>query len=189
MTDLSDPRTLLTLYVAINVGLLLPMALLIKRDFNRLGRASWPLAIWSGAMMHGHALATFAVAWFDRGSAYSTSAVTFVAGLLTALAGGVVIYLGRKAYGDRARVYGLRQDELIEHGIYRHSRNPQYFGYWLMFIGAAIAFGSGLALLFAALFAAIIHVYIRWVEEPHLTRRFGVAYAAYCQRVSRYYPF
>ncbi len=186
MTDPFEAKTLLTLAIIVNAILLIPMALLIKRDFASIGRASWPLAIWSGAMMHGHALATFAVAWFDRGSIVDVTAFSLASGGAIGLTGALVIYLGRKAYGDRARVYGLREDELIEHGIYKRSRNPQYLGYWLMFIGAAIGLGSGLALLFAALFAVIIHTYVRWVEEPHLTRHFGDAYAAYCQRVSRY---
>lgn len=52
-----------------------------------------------------------------------------------------------------------------------------------MFLGAALAGGSGLALVFAGL----IHLHIRQVEEPHLTRIFGQADTHYCQRVGRYF--
>ena len=95
----------------------------------------------------------------------------------------------RHTYGDQARVYGLKENELIEHGIYRRSRNPQYLGYWLMFVGAATASGSLLAFLFAVAFALLVHGYITIVEEPHLKRHFGADYTQYCRRVGRYFHF
>ena len=179
-------NALVTIMIA-NAVLTLPMALLVKRDFARLGRVSWPVAIWTGLAMHGHALATFAIAWLDRGSGYGPTLWSlFPGGTITAL-GAHVIYLGRKAYGDKARVYGLKENELLEHGIYRRSRNPQYLGYWLMFVGAAIASGSLLAFGFAFIFALLVHGYITIVEEPHLKRHFGADYTIYCQRVARYF--
>lgn len=108
-----------------------------------------------------------------------------VGGVLTFL-GGYIIYLGRKAYVSVACVYGLKEDELIERGIYRYSRNPQYFGYWVMFLGASIAAGSGWALLLAVLFAVVMHPYIRLVDESHLRRQFGADYISYCSRAARY---
>lgn len=181
-------NTLTTLMIA-NAILTLPMALLVKWDFARLGRVSWPLAIWTGLAMHGHALATFGIAWLDRSSAYQPSLWSLLPGGVIAVLGAYVIYLGRKAYGDQARVYGLKENELIEHGIYRRSRNPQYLGYWLMFVGAATASGSLLAFLFAVAFALLVHGYITIVEEPHLKRHFGADYTQYCRRVGRYFHF
>ena len=55
-----------------------------------------------------------------------------------------------------------------------------------MFLGAAIAAGSGLAMLSALAFVAIIHVFITWVEEPHMRRTFGDAFSQYAQKVRRY---
>lgn len=187
MFEILDLRnTLITMMVA-NAILTLPMALLVKRDFARLGRVSWSVAIWTGLAMHGHALATFAMAWLDRGSAYGATLWSLLPGGAITVLGACVIYLGRKAYGVQARVYGLKENELIEHGIYRRSRNPQYLGYWLMFVGAAIASGSLLAFGFAFIFALLVHGYITIVEEPHLKRHFGADYTLYCQRVARYF--
>ena len=187
MFEILDLRnTLITMMVA-NAILTLPMALLVKRDFARLGRVSWSVAIWTGLAMHGHALATFAMAWLDRGSAYGATLWSLLPGGAITVLGACVIYLGRKAYGDQARVYGLKENELIEHGIYRRSRNPQYLGYWLMFVGAATASGSLLAFGFAFIFALLVHGYISIVEEPHLKRHFGADYTLYCQRVARYF--
>ncbi len=177
----------LLIYVAVNAVLSIFMARFVIRDFQRIRRVSVPVAIWTGVAMHGHALATFAMAWIDRGSLYALSYWTAAGGGLVLVIGAYIIFLGRSAYGDRARVYGLKEDELIDRGVYRWSRNPQYFGYWLMFVGAGLASGSWLTLAFAAAFAVFIDVYIRVVEEPHLKRVFGEAYSAYRQRVSRYW--
>ena len=189
MFETLDLRNGLTAIMIANAVLALPMAVLVKRDFARLGRVSWPMAIWTGLAMHGHALAAFAVAWLDRGSAYGATLWSFVPGGAIIVLGAYVIYLGRKAYGDQARVYGLKENELIETGIYRRSRNPQYLGYWLMFVGASIASGSLLAFIFAVVFALLGHGYIKIVEEPHLKRHFGADYTQYCRRVGRYFHF
>ncbi len=182
-------KTGLSLLMLANALLALPMAMLVRRDFKRLGRVSGLVAIWTGIAMHGHAIATLMIAWIDRGSLYGLSAWSLAPGIALILLGGFVIYLGRKAYGDRSRVYGLKEDELIEQGIYRRSRNPQYLGYGTMFLGAAIASGSALAFGFAAVFAALIHVYITSIEEPHLRRIFGADYRQYTARVGRYFRF
>jgi len=187
MPDTLSISQVLVLIALANAALVLPMAILVKRDFARIGHVSWPVAIWTGIAMHGHALIAFSVAWFDRGSLFPLATWTILSGLGLTLAGAYVIYLGRKAYASVARVYGLKEDKLIERGIYRLSRNPQYFGYWLMFVGAALAAGSFWALVLAGLFAVFMHPYIRFVEEPHLRRHFGEEYKQYCGRVSRYF--
>ena len=179
-------KSFLLAAIVVNAVAALPMAVLIRRDFRRIGRVSMIMAIWSGIAMHGHALATFAMAWLDQGSFFEPSVWTVTPGLLLLVAGGVIIYLGRAAYASFRRVYGLKEDTLIEHGIYKRSRNPQYTGYALMFFGSALAGGSSLALGFSVLFLALIHGYITFVEEPHLKRTFGPSYDAYCSRVARY---
>ena len=164
----------------------IPFMIAARRDFARLGRWSLPVAIVSGVLMHGLALSILGLAFSDRGSLYPWSPVSLAAGLILTCAGGWMIYLGRRPYGSQARVYGLREDELIEQGIYRRSRNPQYVGYFGLMLGSALAAGSALSLAGAFVFALFIHVFITWVEEPHLRRGFGETYGAYCGRVRRY---
>jgi protein-S-isoprenylcysteine O-methyltransferase Ste14 len=172
---------------ALNLAVSIPMALAVKRDFTSLGRVSFPVAIWTGAAMHGHALVTFLLAWHDRGSLPFGPSWTIIGGWLLIVAGAAIIVAGRAAYASVKRVYGMKEDKLIEHGVYRWSRNPQYFGYWIMFIGAAIAGASVWTLVLAILFAVFVHLYIVLVEEPHLSIIFPDAYRAYCDRVSRYW--
>ena len=178
--------TLLILYVLGNGLMSLLFMRVTQTEFRRRGHWSKPVAVWSGAIMHGHALATWALAWLDRGSLYEPGLASMTAGLGLFAAGAVVIGLGRRAYGSQERVYGLLEDTLIERGIYRVTRNPQYVGYAGMFLGAAMAAGSGYALASSLLFAVFVHGFITRVEEPHLKRVFGEPYLAYCGRVRRY---
>jgi protein-S-isoprenylcysteine O-methyltransferase Ste14 len=179
-------RTLLIL-AAVNAALSIPMAMLVKRDFAERGRVSLPMAVWTGVAMHGNALLLFAIAWFDRGSFGDQSKFAVAAGVFFAFAGAMLIYLGRSAYADFSRVYGLKEDELIERGVYCWSRNPQYVGYALFLGGVSLIAMSIWAFSLALLFVLFIHCYIVSVEEPHLRAAFGKAYEAYVVRTARYF--
>ena len=187
MPDLYSSLGFLSLVMIFNGLLTLPFGILASRAFRTRGKLSPFLAAWSGVAMHGHALMTFAAAWVDRGSLYPANPLSIVLGAGLIIAGAYVIYLGRKAYGDQSRVYGLKEDALITNGIYQRSRNPQYFGYGVMFVGAALGLGSGISLIFVAVFGLMIHAGVTLVEEPHLERVFGESYRDYKSRVSRYF--
>jgi protein-S-isoprenylcysteine O-methyltransferase Ste14 len=176
----------ITLIMVVNGLAAIPFGVAARRSFATLGKLSCGLALWSGVAMHGHALLTFAVAAVDRGSLYGPTALSILFGAGVGFGGAWIIILGRKAYGDQRRVYGLLEDRIIETGIYRWSRNPQYLGYSLIFFGVAIASGSALAWLFVGVFLAMMHAGITRIEEPHLARVFGADYARYKQRVGRY---
>jgi protein-S-isoprenylcysteine O-methyltransferase Ste14 len=176
----------LIVYILANGVLSLVFMALARREFGRQGKWSRSTAVMSGVVMHGHAVATCALAWFDHGRFYALDWWVLCIGFVLFFAGGVVIALGRTAYGSQERVYGLLEDELIEAGIYRVTRNPQYVGYAGMFLGAGIASGSAWALASSGLFILTIHLFITRVEEPHLKTVFGQSYAAYCERVRRY---
>ncbi len=178
---------ILLILAAIVAVLSIPMMMIWRRDFVRQGRTSPFSAASSAVVMYGHGILLFAVAWVDRGALAPVSPATTYAGAAITFLGAAIIFAGRFAYRSRRRVYGMLEDKLIERGIYRWTRNPQYFGYWMMFMGAALASLSAWALLLAMVFAVIIHIHITWVEEPHLRRVFGEAYAVYCARVARYF--
>ena len=163
-----------------------PMALRARHDFARQGRLSLPVAIWSGVNMHAHAATTFTLAWLDRGSLNEPTPVSLALGLVIASIGGGLIVAGRREYASLRRLYGLLEDKLLTTGIYRYSRNPQYVGYWLIMLGAAIVSLSQWTFLLAFGFAPIVHLYVRGVEEPHLRSVFGEKYLEYCNRTPRY---
>ncbi|WP_138512763.1 PEMT/PEM2 family methyltransferase [Maricaulis alexandrii] len=184
---MSPLLTIVVGYVLINAVLAVPFTLQARADFQRQGKWSRPTAVFSGVIMHGHFLATLGLAWLDRGSLFAPNLISLALGGALFLGGAFVIFLGRYAYGSQERVYGLLEDELIQHGIYQRTRNPQYVGYGAMFVGSAVAAGSTFALLSAISFLVIIHVFITWVEEPHMKRTFGEAFERYAGTVRRYW--
>ena len=77
---------------------------------------------------------------------------------------------------------------LVIHGLYRAVRNPMALGFCLIFIGEAVAFDALQILTYAGVLFLVIHLFIVFVEEPGLKRRFGASYEAYCQSVRRWLP-
>lgn len=70
-------------------------------------------------------------------------------------------------------------------GIYRHSRNPMYVSYALLFLGMAFLCRSWILLLILLLFQ-VSGQYIILAEERWCLARFGQAYQSYMQQVRRY---
>ena len=77
---------------------------------------------------------------------------------------------------------------LVVTGFHRYVRNPIYLGSLMIFVGEALLFGSRTLLLYAALGWAGAAVFVRWYEEPTLTRRFGAEYEAYRRAVPAWRP-
>jgi len=76
----------------------------------------------------------------------------------------------------------------ISWGPYKYVRNPMAKG------GLTVLFGWGLfrlsssIVLFAVLMAILMHVFVLYVEEPKLERRYGESYMEYKRRVNRWIP-
>jgi protein-S-isoprenylcysteine O-methyltransferase Ste14 len=77
---------------------------------------------------------------------------------------------------------------LVVHGVYRHVRNPMLSGVGAILLGEALLFASRSILVWFAIFTAIQLVYIRFVEEPGLERRFGEPYREYKRHVRAWIP-
>lgn len=73
-------------------------------------------------------------------------------------------------------------------GSYAWLRNPLNLGELLFFLGLAAWFASWILLLYAILAWFAFHVFIIAWEEPRHRRMFGVPYATYATRVSRWLP-
>ena len=110
-----------------------------------------------------------------------------VAGAIAAIGGALVTVIAQIQMGRAWRI-GVRPGDapgLIEHGLYRYSRNPIFAG--LIAVGLGVALTSGLWLGWAALAALAVSCHMQIVvEEQHLTQELGPAYAAFCQRVPRW---
>jgi protein-S-isoprenylcysteine O-methyltransferase Ste14 len=78
--------------------------------------------------------------------------------------------------------------ELVVAGLYRSVRNPQYVGVILVAVGEALLTGAVVLFGYAALLAVAYHTFVRYYEEPTLSRLFGQAYTRYCEAVPRWLP-
>ena len=77
--------------------------------------------------------------------------------------------------------------KLVVRGLYRYTRNPMYVGVLLMILGWAALYRNATMLLYAAIVAPAVHLFVILHEEPHLRRTFGQDYATYCQQVRRWF--
>lgn len=77
---------------------------------------------------------------------------------------------------------------LVVCGVYQYVRNPMISGVCFVLAGETVFFGSACLGGWLAIFAAINAVYIPFVEEPELIRRFGEDYETYRRNVPRWVP-
>jgi protein-S-isoprenylcysteine O-methyltransferase Ste14 len=102
-----------------------------------------------------------------------------------------IIGLGITIWG--ARTLGLKQaggekGKLITNGPYRYTRNPQYVGFILLYIGIILITSSFMALVTGVF--AIFQIFIGpFTEEPWLRQQYGKPYEEYCKIVPRFIGF
>ena len=79
-------------------------------------------------------------------------------------------------------------ERLVVGGLYHYVRNPMYVAVLAAIIGQALLLGQLGLLLYAAALWLISAAFVRWYEEPTLTRRFGADYEAYRRAVPAWWP-
>src|SRR5918995_458109 len=77
---------------------------------------------------------------------------------------------------------------LVVGGLYRYVRNPMYVAILAAIVGQALLLGQLGVLLYAAALWLISVAFVRWYEEPTLTRRFGAEYEFYRRAVPAWWP-
>lgn len=77
---------------------------------------------------------------------------------------------------------------LVVTGFNRYVRNPMYVGLLMVLLGQALLFGHLGLLLYAAVMWAVTATFVRWYEEPTLTRQFGADYDDYRHAVPAWWP-
>jgi protein-S-isoprenylcysteine O-methyltransferase Ste14 len=79
-------------------------------------------------------------------------------------------------------------ERLVVGGLYRYVRNPMYVAVLSVIVGQALILGQLVLLPYAAAFWVITAAFVRWYEEPALTRRFGADYETYRRAVPAWRP-
>jgi protein-S-isoprenylcysteine O-methyltransferase Ste14 len=79
-------------------------------------------------------------------------------------------------------------EHLVIGGLYRHVRNPMYLAVAATIVGQALLLGRAVLFVWAIAFAAAVWSFVRWYEEPTLSRRFGADYEEYRRAVPAWWP-
>jgi protein-S-isoprenylcysteine O-methyltransferase Ste14 len=78
--------------------------------------------------------------------------------------------------------------QFVSAGPYKFVRNPMYIGGFLLLAGFGLIQRSLAILLFALALLGLFHLFVVFVEEPGLKKRFGQSYLDYKQIVKRWLP-
>ena len=79
-------------------------------------------------------------------------------------------------------------EHLVVGGLYRYVRNPMYLAVASLILGQALLLGQLILVPYAALFGLAVWGFVRWYEEPTLTRQFGAEYEEYRSAVPGWWP-
>ena len=79
-------------------------------------------------------------------------------------------------------------ERLVVGGVYRYVRNPMYVTVLVAIVGQALLLGRLVLLLYDAGTWLVVAAFVRFYEEPTLTRRFGADYEAYRRAVPAWWP-
>jgi hypothetical protein len=79
-------------------------------------------------------------------------------------------------------------ERLVIGALYRYVSNPMYVVILATIVGQALLLGQLGLLLYPAAFWLFAAAFVRWHEEPVLTRRFGAVYEAYRRAVPAWWP-
>ena len=110
--------------------------------------------------------------------------ILLVAGLV-GLVGGFVRFVV-EGFGTPAPV--AAPERLVVGGVYRYVRNPMYVAVLAAIVGQALLLGRLGLLLYAVAAWLAVAAFVRFYEEPTLTRRFGADYEAYRRAVPAWWP-
>ena len=79
-------------------------------------------------------------------------------------------------------------ERLVIGGLYRYVRNPMYLAVVGAIVGQALLLGQLTLLAYAGAVGVVFFAFVRWYEEPHLSRRFGADYERYREAVPGWLP-
>lgn len=130
-------------------------------------------------------IAGLASIWLGRSAA---SLWMRIAGVFLGVLGTALFLAAMLTMGDSWRA-GVTKDKtsLVTTGIFRHSRNPAFLGFDLVYLGVLLIFPSW-PLCLLSLFAILtLHLQIVNNEEDAMLLTFGEEYLEYKKQVNRYW--
>jgi len=131
-------------------------------------------ADWTQDHFHGHAWA-YLFNWGETGAIV----LTVIGNLLIVMGAALAVLGWRQVHSARG--------QLVQTGLYRHIRHPQYTGFFLFLLGSLVNWPTLPTLL---MLPALLWTYGRLagLEERDVQREFGADYEAYRKRTGRFIP-
>ena len=128
---------------------------------------------------------------FDAATGVSLQALLGYLGLLLFISGATLLFSG--AYylllrGDGTPLPFASPKRMVVAGPYSYIQHPMMLGLLLMVYAEAFWFSSVNLTLYAVLLTFLANVYLTYIEEPGLEKRFGDDYRAYRAAVPRWLP-
>ncbi len=122
----------------------------------------------------------------------SLPAWTRTTGLVFLILGGVLVLFCGGILSTRG-IYETPGDrffpkEFVAFGPFRYTRNPMSLGGVVLMLGLGLYESSACIVLLATVLFLCLHLFVVYVEEPGLERRFGESYRAYKRSVNRWLP-
>ena len=114
------------------------------------------------------------------------SYIRFVTGIPLTLLGGLIVVWGITTLG-RKNTFGLKSGFVLA-GPYRFTRNPQYLGSVMIFVGVSLIANS-LFLWIAHALLSFVYVLAPIAEESWLEQQYGQAYHEYRRDIPRFFWF
>jgi protein-S-isoprenylcysteine O-methyltransferase Ste14 len=113
-----------------------------------------------------------------------------VMGFLSVLAGQSlrIVTIGYEYIERGGRDRKVYASELVQGGMFAHSRNPLYVGNLFMIGGYAMIVNSIAFYALVVPISLLAYIAIVSAEEAFLAEKFGVQYSDYCRRVPRWWP-
>ena len=152
--------------------------LIDKRVLKKLG-ADLPLSDNEKNLLNIYSFLFFAIIAYSIFLPLKLGTVWFYAGFLIYLLGVIIETIAMLDFFTTA------VDKPVTKGVYRFSRNPMYFGIFLIFLGTSIACVSWVFLLLTAVFIILSHIVVV-SEERFCLQKYGNAYREYLNRIPRW---
>ena len=162
-------------------GALWSIALPSRRIYPMQRADGWYYAMWLGFGFIFLTNPLFVILDWNSG-AWTSSLRYWLAGPLIVV-GAALVSWGMATLGAK-RTSGLPQG-LVTEGPYLITRNPQYVGDLLLFVGVALFANSGVVAV-THLLTAFVLLLAPFAEEPWLEEEYGEAYIAYRRNAPRY---
>ena len=92
-----------------------------------------------------------------------------------------------KKYGKGTPSITETTKKLVRQGIFKYTRNPMYISNSLVIVGIFFLNGHLLLLAYALLFFVSMHLFLVYVEEPELKKKYGKSYERFLEEVPRWF--